>query len=407
MQKVVIILAVFAVLIGNKKSFLLLLFFFILSNLIFLLAYDKLCEKKNLIMQEKNSRMEGAAYKVVMQVEDVVLGKMDSLMWMNFESIRKERWRAKLKKDMQDIVLEEIQFVMNHMWRIAMFDEISRWEGKNTFLRGNVTLDIPGMNALIDMEITAMNEMMEPMKRIKLFSSMLLRLNEFLPYLKENIGISDESSAEKEFLAEEDEILRIENASFEAEEQIILNNISFSLKKGEMVALIGENGCGKTTLLRCICGLYNPSSGRILKKYGGKWIDKNEQNTFAYAPVDNQLYQETARFNVDTGTMGKHGGNDELYKMFGMEEKKEIQIESLSQGQQQRVNIMRAIVKDAEIIILDEPFANLDYSIISQIVNYIRTQKKTVICTLHDRELLQYFDRILRIENGTASEINL
>ncbi len=406
-QKVVIILAVFAVLIGNKKSFLLLLFFFILSNLIFLLAYDKLCEKKNLIMQEKNSRMEGAAYKVVMQVEDVVLGKMDSLMWMNFESIRKERWRAKLKKDMQDIVLEEIQFVMNHMWRIAMFDEISRWEGKNTFLRGNVTLDIPGMNALIDMEITAMNEMMEPMKRIKLFSSMLLRLNEFLPYLKENIGISDESSAEKEFLAEEDEILRIENASFEAEEQIILNNISFSLKKGEMVALIGENGCGKTTLLRCICGLYNPSSGRILKKYGGKWIDKNEQNIFAYAPVDNQLYQETTRFNVDTGTMGKHGGNDELYKMFGMEEKKEIQIESLSQGQQQRVNIMRAIVKDAEIIILDEPFANLDYSIISQIVNYIRTQKKTVICTLHDRELLQYFDRILRIENGTASEITL
>ena len=358
-------------------------------------------------MQEKNSRMEGAAYKVVMQVEDVVLGKMDSLMWMNFESIRKERWRAKLKKDMQDIVLEEIQFVMNHMWRIAMFDEISRWEGKNTFLRGNVTLDIPGMNALIDMEITAMNEMMEPMKRIKLFSSMLLRLNEFLPYLKENIGISDESSAEKEFLAEEDEILRIENASFEAEEQIILNNISFSLKKGEMAALIGENGCGKTTLLRCICGLYNPSSGRILKKYGGKWIDKNEQNIFAYAPVDNQLYQETTRFNVDTGTMGKHGGNDELYKMFGMEEKKEIQIESLSQGQQQRVNIMRAIVKDAEIIILDEPFANLDYSIISQIVNYIRTQKKTVICTLHDRELLQYFDRILRIENGTASEINL
>lgn len=141
--------------------------------------------------------------------------------------------------------------------------------------------------------------------------------------------------------------------------------------------------------------------------YGGKWIDKNEQNIFAYAPVDNQLYQETTRFNVDTGTMGKHGGNDELYKMFGMEEKKEIQIESLSQGQQQRVNIMRAIVKDAEIIILDEPFANLDYSIISQIVNYIRTQKKTVICTLHDRELLQYFDRILRIENGTASEINL
>ena len=61
-------------------------------------------------MQEKNSRMEGAAYKVVMQVEDVVLGKMDSLMWMNFESIRKERWRAKLKKDMQVIVLEEIQF---------------------------------------------------------------------------------------------------------------------------------------------------------------------------------------------------------------------------------------------------------------------------------------------------------
>lgn len=406
-QKMVIVLAAFTVLIGNKKSLLLLLSCFVLSNFIFLLVYDKLCEKKNLIMQEKNSRMEGSAYRIVMQVEDVVLGKMDSLMWMDFESIRKERWKAKLKKDVQDIVLEEIQYVMNHMWRITMFAKISRWEGRNKFLRENVMLDIPGMNALIDMEITAMNEMMEPMKRMKLFSSMLSRLNQFLPCLKNDIEISDESSVEKEFMAEEDEILRIENICFETEEQIILKNISFRLKKGDMVALIGENGSGKTTLLRCICGLYNPSSGRILKRYGGRWTDKNKQKIFAYAPVDGQLYKETTRFNVDTGTMGEHGNNDELYKMAEMEEKREIQIENLSQGQQQRVNIMRAIVKEAEIIILDEPFANLDYRIISQIVDYLRAQKKTVICTLHDRELLSYFDRIMKIENGIASEIFL
>lgn len=406
-QKMVIVLAVFTVLIGNKKSLLLLLSCFVLSNFIFLLIYDKLCEKKNLIMQEKNSRMEGAAYRIVMQIEEVVLGKMDSLMWMNFENIRKEKWNAKLKKDVQDTVLEEIQYLMNHMWRITLFDEISRWEGENTFFRGNVMLDIPGMNALIDMEITAMNEMMEPMKRMKLFSSMLSRLNEFLPCLKNDIEISDESSAEKEFMAEEDELLRIENVCFEAEEQIILKNISVNLKKGEMVALTGENGSGKTTLLRCICGLYNPSSGRILKKYGDRWTDKNKQIIFAYAPVDNQLYKETTCFNVDTGTMDEHGDHDELYKIFGMEEKRDIQIESLSQGQQQRVNIMRAIVKEAEIIILDEPFANLDYGIISQIVNYMRAQKKTIICTLHDKELLPHFDRVMRIENGTVSEINL
>ena len=90
-----------------------------------------------------------------------------------------------------------------------------------------------------------------------------------------------------------------------------------------------------------------------------------------------------------------------------MEEKKETRIERLSQGQQQRVNIMRAMAKEAEIIVLDEPFANLDYGVISQIVNYLRTQKKTVICTLHDRELLPYFDRIMRMENGTVSEIIL
>ena len=90
-----------------------------------------------------------------------------------------------------------------------------------------------------------------------------------------------------------------------------------------------------------------------------------------------------------------------------MEEKKETRIERLSQGQQQRVNIMRAMAKEAEIIVLDEPFANLDYRVISQIVNYLRTQKKTVICTLHDRELLPYFDRIMRMENGTVSEIIL
>lgn len=406
-QKAAIVLAVFAVFAGNGKSFFLLLCCFVLSNFIFLMVYDKLCEKKNRIMQEKNSRMEGAAYKVVMQVEDAVLGKMDSLMWMNFESVRREKWRAELKKEIQDSVLEEAQFLTNHMWRIALFDGISGWEGEDGLLRGNAMLDIPGMNALIDTEITAMNEMTEPVKRMKLFSAMLSRLNEFLPCSKKDMEISDESSIEKGFMAEEDEILWVENLWFEAEERILLKNISFRLKKGEMVALTGENGSGKTTLLRCICGLYHPSSGRILKKCGGKWTDKDEQRIFAYAPVDNQLYQETARFNVDTGVMGKREGNHELYKMSGMEEKKETRIERLSQGQQQRVNIMRAMAKEAEIIVLDEPFANLDYRVISQIVNYLRTQKKTVICTLHDRELLPYFDRIMRMENGTVSEIIL
>ncbi|MDA8236040.1 MAG: ABC transporter ATP-binding protein [Clostridia bacterium] len=179
---------------------------------------------------------------------------------------------------------------------------------------------------------------------------------------------------------------------------VVFQDINISIKKGEILSLLGPSGCGKTTLLRCIAGLEQVSAGRIL-------LNKTNVTT-ARAEVRNivMMFQEPLLFphldvfeNIVYGPKIRGESKGEILKkgqymleiIEMLEHSKKYPFE-LSGGQQQRVALARALILEPELILLDEPFSNLDPELRDSTRNWVRKilkEKGTAGCFVtHDKE---------------------
>lgn len=175
------------------------------------------------------------------------------------------------------------------------------------------------------------------------------------------------------------------NFSYDGKRQI-LNNVSFSIEKGQLVTLLGPNGVGKSTLLNCITGLLKPQNGMVF--LDGKDIfslsRKSIAKKIAYVPQKNNvpfdyLVKEfvvmgrTAHLGILT-TPSKHDYKlvDDALLKLGITELAERQINELSGGEQQKACIARALVQEPALVILDEPTAALDYGNQIKVLNLIK-----------------------------------
>ena len=144
----------------------------------------------------------------------------------------------------------------------------------------------------------------------------------------------------------------------------VLNNLTFTIEKGELVCLLGVSGCGKTTLLRLISGLENPSSGEILIN-GGKLNLKNktinivfqEPRLFPWLSVKENI-GFALKGHYDRGTI--NAKVDDILGKLGLSSYKNEMPYKLSGGIAQRIAIARALVTEPELLLLDEPFSSLD-----------------------------------------------
>lgn len=170
-----------------------------------------------------------------------------------------------------------------------------------------------------------------------------------------------------------DKLLRISNVYFSYESEHVLEDISFDVKKGEIIGIAGPNGAGKTTILKLIVGLLKPSRGRIEKYYDAD-TSKNPQ-AISYLPQHVQRveadFPATVREVVEmglykkVGIMGRFNTSDktaveEAIKNVELERYRNAQITELSGGLLQRAFIARALVSKPSILILDEPTAAVD-----------------------------------------------
>lgn len=208
----------------------------------------------------------------------------------------------------------------------------------------------------------------------------------------------------------------------------ILRGIDFSIQKGECVILLGANGCGKSTLIRCLNGLAKHDAGIIhingqslqgLSKNGLRNVRRRVGVVFQQF----NLVQNLSVFqNVLNGAMGAQRfgllqtlaslASDELRMQamaclarVGLENKAHSNCRQLSGGQQQRVAIARTLMQNADIIIADEPIASLDpkagREIMDLLIDVVQERKLTVLCSLHQLELASaYGDRILGMKAG-------
>ena len=193
----------------------------------------------------------------------------------------------------------------------------------------------------------------------------------------------------------------------------VLDRVSLEVQRGEMVALLGSSGCGKTTLLRSIAGFVMPRSGRIL-------VDGREITTLPpEARNTAMMFQSYALWphmdvaanigyglrmrGVDKATIARRVSQMlELLQLEGYEKRS---VASLSGGQRQRVAMGRALVVDPLLLLLDEPMSNLDYKVRIDLRHELRALQKrvgiTAIYVTHDREeALTLADRIAVIDGG-------
>lgn len=215
---------------------------------------------------------------------------------------------------------------------------------------------------------------------------------------------------------ENDTILAFENVSFGyTEEKAILKELSFEVKKGEMLSIIGKNGAGKSTLSKLICGFYHPTSGRILfkgKDLGPCTIKERAEHIGMVMQNPNQMISKTMIFDeVALGLRIRGLEESEIEKrvnhtleICGLHPFRKWPISALSYGQKKRVTIASILVLSPEIIILDEPTAGQDFKHYTEIMEFLKELNAkgiTIIMITHDMHLmLEYTDRAVVLADG-------
>ncbi len=205
----------------------------------------------------------------------------------------------------------------------------------------------------------------------------------------------------------------------------VLWDVDLTVRPGVLMAIVGPNGAGKTTLIKAILGLVRPAAGRVL--IHGRPYDE-QRRVVAYVPQRRTVDWDFPTSVLDVVLMGRYGELGwlrrpgrrdrelalEALEQVGMLGLADRQISQLSGGQQQRVFLARALVQDARVYLMDEPFQGVDATTERAIVDLLqrlRAEGRTVVCVHHDLQTVaEYFDwvtllNVRRIASGPVEEV--
>ena len=254
---------------------------------------------------------------------------------------------------------------------------------------------------------------------LKLKNIETLELGEYKEKLKdwyENIEVyeSDEN---------QNPILELDNICFSYNnEKQILKNVSFKINKGDMAAIVGRNGAGKSTISKLVCGFYKPTSGRIL--FDGKdmvdYTIKERSEKIGFVMQNpNQMISKTMVYDEVAFGLKIRGLSDseikerveETLRICGLYGYRNWPISALSFGQKKRVTIASILVLNPDMIILDEPTAGQDFKHYTEIMEFLVDLNKkgvTILMVTHDMHLmLEYTNKVIVLSEGEKIADNI
>ena len=208
-------------------------------------------------------------------------------------------------------------------------------------------------------------------------------------------------------------------------EKPVLWDIDLTVPSGVLMAIVGPNGAGKTTFIKALLDLMRPAAGQI-RFFGGPYSER--RHLVAYVPQRGSVDWDFPTNVLDVVMMGLYGrlgwvrrpGREErrlalkALEKVGMQDFAQRQISQLSGGQQQRVFLARALVQDAEIYLMDEPFQGVDATTeraIIELLRELRMADKTLLVVHHDLQTVtEYFDHVMllnvrKIASGRVSDV--
>lgn len=200
-----------------------------------------------------------------------------------------------------------------------------------------------------------------------------------------------------------------------------LQDVSFTMQKGEFAAVVGESGSGKSTLLNCIGGLDNPTSGTVFLE-GKDLFSMKEENRTVFRRRNIgfvfQSFQLVPELTVEQNIMfpilldykkPDPGAVTEVLQILGLAHRRNHLPSQLSGGQQQRVAIGRALITKPMLILADEPTGNLDrknsQDVLDLLVTASRHYQQTILMITHNVNLTSSVDRVLRVMDGVLTDL--
>lgn len=205
-------------------------------------------------------------------------------------------------------------------------------------------------------------------------------------------------------------IISIEHFSMMFDQTAVVNDLSFTVKKGETFGLLGSNGSGKTTTLRALLGMYRPTTGKLL--IGGHPFRVDGSISLGYLPEERGLYKKENVIDVMTyfGQLKGLAKNEakkwslDYLKRVDLFDKATTRLDKLSGGQQQKIQLGVTIMNDPELLILDEPtkgFDPINRRLLMNIIEEHQQKGATVVFVSHDMsEVQRLCDRIILLKDG-------
>ncbi len=206
-------------------------------------------------------------------------------------------------------------------------------------------------------------------------------------------------------------LFSVNHVAFLVKKKEILKDVNFNIYEGERLLLLGENGCGKTTLLRLLARLYKPTNGNIEQtlnpKFGKRYRGKKwfKSVGVVYQNPNYQLFMPTVEQEIAFNAVSKDYA-EEMIKLFGLEHLRKRHPQSLSEGQKRRVSIAAVAAGNPEVLLLDEPTVGQDYKGLCELVKILNElhdrSGNTMVTITHDMRCAEALcDRAILIADGT------